>query len=368
LAAKVTACPDLEPIDLEYAFLDYDINRVDILHFFNGISFGRTPWISTFETVLPRYQKTLTCHHGRMPDFAPLKDDVKVRRAIEAMSGDACRNIIAISNCNRQMQLELLGLFPDFREAIERKIVVLHPPQLTFFDEYDAKRIPDDGPIKFIFVGGSFFRKGGMEMLRAFEALRAEGLDVMLTIVSALLIDDYATKETAADVERAKSVIAANSDWISYYPATRNDEVLALMKASHVGLLPTHADTYGYSVLEMQGCGCPVMTTDVRALPEINNDECGWIVKVPKNRLGEAIYTTVADRQELSRVTEAGIVDIVRGIVRDRAVIRQKAEAALRRIRLAHAPDRHAERLRGLYFQSLRGQRVDRKSAYRVTA
>ena len=54
------------------------------------------------------------------------------------------------------------------------------------------------------------------------------------------------------------------------------------MKKSHIGLLPTFGDTYGFSVLEMQACGCPVITSNIFALPEINNSEVGWVIDLDK--------------------------------------------------------------------------------------
>jgi glycosyltransferase involved in cell wall biosynthesis len=89
--------------------------------------------------------------------------------------------------------------------------------------------------------------------------------EIELTIVSSLNIDNYATKKEPSDVQRVKNFIQKNSDWINYFPQLPNHEVLELMKKSHVGLLPTYADTYGYSVLEFQAAGCPVITTNVRA-------------------------------------------------------------------------------------------------------
>ncbi len=61
-----------------------------------------------------------------------------------------------------------------------------------------------------------------------------------------------------------------------------NQQVLELLKTCDVGLLPTYADTYGFSALEAQSAACPVISTDVRALPEINNTEVGWLINVPK--------------------------------------------------------------------------------------
>ncbi|WP_125140102.1 glycosyltransferase family 4 protein [Clostridium transplantifaecale] len=64
-------------------------------------------------------------------------------------------------------------------------------------------------------------------------------------------------------------------------------------------LLPTFADTYGYSLLEMQACGLPVVSTNVRAMPEINDNECGWIAKLPVNEYGEALYSTEQSRNKM---------------------------------------------------------------------
>jgi len=85
--------------------------------------------------------------------------------------------------------------------------------------------------------------------------------------------------------KKLKSLILDNLDRITYYEYLPNNEILELMKYKiQVGMLPTRGDTYGYSVLEFQASGCPVISTDVRALLEINNEDCGWIINVPKNK------------------------------------------------------------------------------------
>ena len=57
--------------------------------------------------------------------------------------------------------------------------------------------------------------------------------------------------------------------------------MLELLSGSHIGLLPSFAETYGYVVLEMQAAGVPVVTTDIRAFSEVNPDECGWRIRTP---------------------------------------------------------------------------------------
>jgi len=130
--------------------------------------------------------------------------------------------------------------------------------------------------------------------------------------------------------------------------------VLELLKQAEVGLLPSYADTYGLSVLEAQACGKPVITTDIRALPEINPETAGWLIKVPKNELGEALYTTPEERAELSNEIQTGLEAIVRSIIDDPSQIAIKGTAALARIRQQHDPQMYAEALRQIYHLALK--------------
>ena len=341
--------------DLMNQFKDFNLNRVSLLHFFNTISYDRTPWITTFETVLPRFGYKFSCHHGRNPSFASLKKKKKVQKALAALSSNSCKRIIAMSNCNFNMQRDLLTHFPEYCESIESKLIVMHPPQRALVSDYSDKHRGIDGKIIFIFVGASFFRKGGMEIIETLGKLKQQyDYEFTLTIVSSLTIDNYATKESHIDVQRAKHFIQQNSDWIDYFPRLpTNQQVLELMKKSHVGLLPTYADTYGYSVLEFQATGCPVITTNIRALPEINNNNKGWIIDVPKNRLGEAIYSTQEDRKIISDLIREGLERIIHEIFSDRKIILAKSKNAIVGIKEKHSIEDYASRMKEIYIQAI---------------
>src|SRR5690606_11164496 len=118
---------------------------------------------------------------------------------------------------------------------------------------------------------------------------------------------------------------------------------------------PTYADSYGFSVLEAQSCGLPVISTDVRALPEINNTDLGWIIRIPKNDLGEALYSTAEERQRLSQQIQVGLEAIVRSIVADPSVIYTMALKSIERIREMHDPANYAQRLRDIYQEAMEG-------------
>ncbi|MCX6654511.1 MAG: glycosyltransferase family 4 protein [Candidatus Bathyarchaeota archaeon] len=337
-----------------FSFNDFNLNRVDIMHFFNTISFGRTPWITTFETIVPRFSITLKCHHGRTADYSPLIHEKQIQGALEALSNDSCKKLIALSECNLNMQKQLLRHFPQYRSEVENKLIHLHPPQEVFFDSYESKNLDLDGQISFAFVGRDFFRKGGMEILETFRDLRKNnGYNLRLTVVSSLSMSDYATNEIEEDVEAARDIIQTNNDWIDYYHSLPSQRVLELMRRSHIGLLPTYADTYGYSTLEFQASGCPVISTDVRALPEINNNEIGWLIKIPKNYLGEAIYTNKEDRLQIGDAIKEGLERAVSEIFANRSVIIQKANAALERVRNQHSPEEYSRRIAEIYHCAL---------------
>ncbi len=243
-----------------------------------------------------------------------------------------------MSDCNANMQRALLKNFQEYKEKIESKIEVMHPPQKLYTSRYSDKHLSLEGAIKFIFVGALFFRKGGMEVLETFINLRERyNYDIELIIVSSLLAGNFATKEGPEDVERARSLIEQNSSWIRWYPKLKNDKAIELMKNSHVGLLPTYADTYGFSVLELQATGCPCITTNVRALPEINSFDTGWIIDVPKQRSGEAIYATKEDRNVISKSIRDGLEKIIHEIFTDRSIIIKKAEKSISGIKEHHS-------------------------------
>lgn len=339
----------------KYIFCDYGFNNVNILHFFNLISYGKTPWITTFETMTPRFEETLACHHGRNPSYSSLIKNKNIIKAVKAISSSNCKRIIAMSNCAAKIQLSFLDNFPTYKPTIEKKILVLHPPQKILIDNLSVKEIKNDEAIVFTFVGRSFFRKGGMDILKAFIEFKAKNnnLNLKLIIISKLQVNNYATRENEYDIEVAKKLIQENSDWIEYHYELENNKVLEILRKTHVGLLPTYADTYGYSVLEFQASGCPVISTDIRALTEVNNDETGWIIQIPKNNLGEAIYSTKSEIKDIGKKIQTELISILEKIFFNKDIIKIKAEKSIQRIKNFHSPEKYSRKLKKIYEDAL---------------
>jgi len=334
-------------------FYDFDLNRVDLLHLYNRVSYGKKPWITTFEDYLPRHSALWPrLNEDQKNTYLQLFEE-QILVGLDALCRDSCKMIIAMSKNAFDLQISLLQLYPQFQSEIERKLTILHPPQPVLVENLDSKPAINDESIRFMFVGKAFHRKGGVEILKAFQELRGRGLNLRLIIVSSFVRDHFAARETECDKQAAKMFIHQNSDWIEYYDTLPNEKVLELMQTAHIGLLPTYSDTYGFSVLEFQAAGCPVISTDIRALTEINNDRIGWLIKVPKNYLGEALYYSDEDRAVLSETIKQGLKDTVLDIMANKQIVQDKAGLAIEQIRMQHSLEKYTANLEEIYHEGL---------------
>jgi glycosyltransferase involved in cell wall biosynthesis len=342
-------------IDISYKFNDLNLNKVDLLHLFNSISYGKTPWVTSFESIVPRFRNAIEYLYGENCACPSTKKDRKILKALETLSGKSCKKLIAISECSLNMQKDFLSHFPEHQSEIETKLICLHPPQKVCVENYENKRLPLNKQIHFMFVGDAFFRKGGVEMLEAFIELRKSNhYNIKLTIVSSLTADNYAIIKTIEEVEKTKEIINKNSNWIDYYSRLPNPQVIEIMKSAHVGLLPTYTDTYGFSVLEFQAMGCPVISTNVRALPEINNNEMGWVIEIPRNRFGEAIYNPdTENKYKIGLAIKKELVNVISEIMENRDLISCKADKAIKHIRANHSPEEYSRKIGEIYSHAL---------------
>jgi glycosyltransferase involved in cell wall biosynthesis len=304
-----------------------------LLHLVNGISAASKPWVASFSHYLPRWN--------------PVS-----RFGMGLMAGKACRKLIAISAFAFAYEEHLVDRFPEYRTSIRRKMCVLHPSQPPVVQDYGEKELPKDH-IACSLVGADFFRKGGLEALRACERLVQDGYPIRLNIVSQLDAWDYASHAGGEEIREAHRLIDRMGPSVRYFPTMKNAAVLQLFKNSHVGLLPTYDDIYGYSVLEAQAAGCPVISTDVCALPEINNDDLGWMINVPKDSLGIAYRKRLAQRKRLSSEIEEQLYGHLRSICEDPGTAEQKGRRALARIKAECRPEDRSATLERIYREAL---------------
>jgi glycosyltransferase involved in cell wall biosynthesis len=246
----------------------------DLAHFVNKIPIVLDkPWLVTFESALPRM----------FPPSEPLRSYLRRR-----LLSSACRKIVAMSSWAlssfKRNHAGWVGL-----EEVLAKTQVLHPA--IALKAATPRTLRKGEPIRLVFVGNNFARKGGIVALRLAKRAIAEGLALQIHIVSTKMI--YSGSHTdhpdpgcyRADL---KQLALPN---VIFHGAMNNHQVLELMGTCHLNLLPTLHDTYGFSVLEGFANGLPAITSDVCALPEFvfpdpMENANGFLLRLPKDERG----------------------------------------------------------------------------------
>tara|TARA_B110000211_G_scaffold141165_1_gene161305 strand:+ start:1098 stop:2294 length:1197 start_codon:yes stop_codon:yes gene_type:complete len=329
-----------------YSFKTNKTEDVDLIHLFNSISYGNENWGVTFETIVPCHNKEKTLNFLQKSDDEYIR--TKLLKEIKILASDKCKFIIAISNSTFEIQKKMVSFYPKYEKIILNKMHVLHPAQEVYLEQYSKPNI--NLGINFMFVGSEFFCKGGIEILNVFEKIKDKYKNFSLILVGSLDRLNGRSILSKKEKERFIKIINSNKQRIKYYHQLPNKEVLKLMKnTAHVGLLPTHADTYGYSVLEFQSTGCPVISSNLRSLNEINNDDCGWLIEVPKSNLGEAFSFTPLEIENIQNIIEDQLKTFFINILEKPEIIKTKGEKSLDRIRKNHSPKEFSETLAKMY-------------------
>ena len=244
------------------------------------------------------------------------------------------------------------------RIIIVNKMEVLLPPQelLSSENEILQKYQFRDEKVRLLFVGSQMKRKGGVELIRVLDQLHRKYNNFSAVVIGDLeneYCNFYLSLEEKEQIKR----IIAEAEWLDYYNRLSNREVLQYAQKAHVGVLPTMGDTFGFSVLEMQACGCPVITTDRQAMPEINNNQCGWLLNTKGAESvsnDDFAHYTKREVDQLSETIRTQLEAVLTEILEHPERIQDKAICALDRVSREHDPARYASKLLRIYQKGSR--------------
>lgn len=320
---------------------------IDVIHTFNRVCLhDRNRWIATFEKTFPEYFS----EESRI-DFRLMK------KQLPLILSDQCVAVLAMSQWAYNYELWLLSQFANQEEIkrMKEKMTVLYPPQELLITREEIKqKFADVQSVKFLYVGSQVKRKGGAEVLKAFRELSCKFSNFSLVFIGNLsgnYNSFYLDEEEKKEIQN----VIQHADWLEYHEKVTNEEVLKLAKQSHVGLLPSMGDTFGFSVLEMQACGCPVITTDRQALPEINNDRCGWLINTKDAQLphgDDFAHYTRDEVESFSELIKAQLKTAITGILDNPRRLGEKAEWSFNRIKKNHSPEMYETYLRNIYWRA----------------
>lgn len=316
--------------------------RPDLLHFFNSLASVRTPWVTTFEHRLPRWER-----HDESIDGS------ECRAGMDLILGDPCRGLVAFSDASRNVAFrDWESRFPRSEvEAAAAKVRVLLPPQRVVREP--VERDPDRCPL-LVFVGGDLYRKGGLQVLEALHRLRQRGIRRWELVMVGRLdsFGDYASRTDSSSRDAARALIHSMADCVVHHERMPGPQVLDLLCRADYYLFPTLADTFGYSALEAMACGAVVVSTNVRAMAEVVDDQVGRSIALPLDGDRDAHSLPGFDRTKAHLVDrlEAVILELLEAGDEDRL---RRARAATARLRSRHDPAAHAAAIDALYRRAL---------------
>jgi glycosyltransferase involved in cell wall biosynthesis len=178
--------------------------------------------------------------------------------------------------------------------------------------------------VTFLFLGRQAKRKGGPAVLEAFARMRASRPEARLLYVS----DEPPT---------------SSGEGVEHRPLVSRAQVNELYGAADVFVNPTLAEGFGFTNVEAQGHGLPVVTSRIAAIPEVVDDGRTGILINPE------------------RPSE--LLEAMERLASDHAMRRTMADAARCRFAERYSLVTFRSALRDLY-----GEAIDRANCDRIVA
>ena len=181
------------------------------------------------------------------------------------LGADNCKGILPWSKRAERgfkMNFEFLG-----GDILNNKVHMVYPAvsMKDRFKKYDK--------FTFIFIGGeSFYAKGGLQVLKAFEDIKHNwGFDCDLIMVGKI-------------PQHIRDKYEDNKDGIWIYSPMDRGLLLHELSKCHCLLLPSVGDTFGMTLLEAKSMGVPAVVVDSFAAMEIVTDwETGRVIRPDGN-------------------------------------------------------------------------------------
>ncbi len=232
----------------------------------------RRPLVLEVDWTIEQQEAMAPAYFGRQPRAGAALAFAKWRERMVWRSASA---FIAMSNWAAESLI---------RQGVPaERVHVIHPGLDVEWWSPD-RQARQEAPVRLLFVGGDFDRKGGRELLAVFGRRFAGPCE--LDIV------------THAAVEPQPRVRV-------HRLGPNTPELRALYRAADLLVLPTKADCFGHVAVEAMACGTPVLMTDIGGAPDIIvPGETGWLMESPAE-LEAALERAVEAPEQLWRMGEA---------------------------------------------------------------
>jgi glycosyltransferase involved in cell wall biosynthesis len=255
---------------------DVALFNTQVVAALGGRAVRRQPYVVCLD-VTPRQYDEMGPHFGHRPDGAGPAGRIKHLLNVRVLRGAGA--VVAWSRWVRSSLVADYGVEPAKVEVI--------PPGIDLARWRPAHRV-GAGPVRILFVGGAFTRKGGPALVSAFRSLPPGTAELVLV-----------TKEPVAGGPGIQVVddLEPNSA-----------ELVELYRSSDVFALPSAAEPFGIAAVEASAVGLPVLGSRSGGLADVVVDgETGFTVDAGDDRaLGDRLRRLVTDPDRRRRFGLAG--------------------------------------------------------------
>lgn len=219
-----------------------------------GSLLKKQPYIICTDITPIQYDRMAT-HYHHQPDRPGMISRYKNRVNTNVFQNAGY--VLPWSTWTRSSLIEDYGTSPE-------KIIV-NPPGVDL-DVWRPGKRDTSGPLRVLFVGGDFYRKGGELLLEACQGIPEGTVELVLVTRSAI----------------------PEKKWITIYNDLQPNsaKLIELYQSCDVFVLPTQAEAFGIAAVEACAAGLPVLATPVGGLIDIIDDGVnGYLIQLNQPEL-----------------------------------------------------------------------------------
>lgn len=265
--------------------LDAVVFHTQVTALFSFDIMRRIPTIVSLDATPINYD-SVGYYYDHRPAGKGLLDRQKYR--MNQRSFNAAARIVAWSEWARRSLVTDYGVDPAQVEVIAPGAAP------AYFDIGERRRasaghsLPDGRPVRLLFVGGAFERKGGPRLLECMRGSLADRCELHLVTTDA--------------------VATQRNVYVHRGLGPNSAELRGLFAEADIFILPSMADCLAVVLMEATAAGLPIITTEIAALPEaVHPGQSGLLVPAGDTRALEHAVTALVDdpqlRQRMSRAS-----------------------------------------------------------------
>ncbi|RLE64807.1 MAG: hypothetical protein DRN53_00520 [Thermoprotei archaeon] len=273
-----------------------EINKLDpdVIHF-NAI-----PW-SWWPSIIRLSVPSIATVHGTEHWDAPHLDDYSppiariLKRPLEKQVAKYVIYFIAVSRYVKKVLSDKLKI------PLKKIDVIYLPIDHNTFKPIDTEiiekiKVKYKVKTKYILHVSSYSRaKNPKVLLKSFYVIRKKISNVILVIAGLGWNNSFINK-LVRDLNLQDSVRML--DWVP------KEDLAALYSGALALLHPSLHETFGFPIVEAMACGCPVVASDIMAIPEIADDVIIFCDPYDYNCFADAILKILSDPQTREEIAK----------------------------------------------------------------